>query len=79
MKLLKNFHAMKLKVPHEFNIFDKIEFYEQLWAGKPSVYKDYKKTKANVFSLKSYINSHVLEKILTHIDTTPDNFLLVEE
>ena len=79
MKLLKNFHAMKLKVPHEFNIFDKIEFYEQLWAGKPSVYKDYKKTKANVFSLKSYINSHVLEKILTHIDTTPDNFLLVED
>lgn len=42
----------------------------------PSIYKDYEKTKANVLSLKPYIDAHVGEKVLTHIDAVPDNFLL---
>lgn len=77
MNRLKNFHEMKLKVNHEFDIFGQMEFYESLWDGMPSVYKDYAKTKANVLSLKEYIDSHVSEKVLTHIDAVPDNFLLL--
>ena len=43
----------KFSVPdHEFDIFGQMEFYETLWEGTPSVYKDYEKTKANVLSLK---------------------------
>ena len=79
MNRLKNFHEMKLKVNHEFDIFGQMEFYESLWDGMPSVYKDYAKTKANVLSLKEYIDSHVSEKVLTHIDAVPDNFLFVEK
>ena len=45
----------------------------------PSVYKDYEKTKANVLSLKPYINAHAGEKVLTHIDAVPDNFLFAEK
>ena len=45
----------------------------------PSVYKDYAKTKANVLSLKEYIDAHVSEKVLTHIDAVPDNFLFIEK
>ena len=41
--------------------------------------KDYEKTKANVLSLKSYIDAHAGEKVLTHIDAVPDNFLFVEK
>ena len=63
---------------HEFDIFGQIEFYESLWNGASSVYRDYKKTKERVFSLKSYIDEHVEKKILTHIDAVPDNFLFVE-
>lgn len=78
MKFLRNFHDLGLKVEHEFDIFEKINFYEQLWNGTPSVYKDYEKTKNKILSLKEYIDSHVERRVLTHIDAVPDNFLFVE-
>ena len=78
MSRLRDFHAMKLKVAHEFDIFGQMEFYETLWDGTPSVYKDYEKTKANIWSLRPYIDAHSGEKILTHIDAVPDNFLFVQ-
>lgn len=79
MKRLREFHEMKLKVNHEFDIFGQIEFYEKLWNGVPSVYKDYEKTKENVFSLRTYIDAHIRERVLTHIDAVPDNFLFVKK
>lgn len=79
MKRLRNFHELKLKVKHEFDIFGQMEFYESLWDDTSSVYKDYTKTKANVLSLKEYIDAHVSEKVLTHIDAVPDNFLFIEK
>lgn len=79
MKRLREFHELKLKVDYEFDIFGQIEFYESLWNGNASVYRDYKKTKQNVFSLKDYINENVHEKVLTHIDAVPDNFLFKED
>lgn len=78
MKRLRKFHELKLRVNHTFDIFGQMEFYETLWNGTPSVYKDYEKTKANVLSLKSYIDAHAGEKVLTHIDAVPDNFLFTE-
>ncbi len=67
---------MNLKVNHEFDLFHQISFYESLWNGTPSIYKDYKKTKENVFALEPYIKKHRAKKVLTHIDAVPDNFLL---
>ena len=78
MKRLRDFHALKLKVGHEFDIFGQLEFYESLWDGAPSVYKDYDKTKAEVLSLRPYIEEHTSEKMLTHIDAVPDNFLFIQ-
>ena len=75
MNLLKKFHQMELTVDHEFDIFKQIEFYESLWEGAPSIYRDYQKTKENVLSLKPYIEAHAGKKVLTHIDAVPDNFL----
>lgn len=75
---LKEFHKLKLKVKHEFNIFEQIEFYESLWGDVQSIYNDYKKTKKNIFSLKEYIDKNSNEKVLTHIDAVPDNFLFIE-
>lgn len=78
MTKLRNFHNLKLTVEHEFNIFEQIDFYESLWNGTPSVYRDYDATKENVLSLKAFISAHAEQKILTHIDAIPDNFLLTE-
>lgn len=54
MQLLKYFHQQDLKVDHEFNVFEKIDFYEKL-RGPKSLYKDYDQTKEKVFSLKNII------------------------
>lgn len=79
MNILRSFHEMKLRVDHEFDIFQNIEFYEQLWKDEASIYRDYSKTKKNVFSLKAYIDKYAGEKVLTHIDAVPDNFLFTYE
>lgn len=78
MNRLKSFHEMKIKVKHEFDIWKQIKFYESLWEGEPSAYNDYEETKENVFSLRSYIDIHATEKVLTHIDAVPDNFLFIK-
>lgn len=79
MNKLRSFHEMELKVDHDFDIFEQIEFYESLWNGTSSVYRDYDKTKENVFSLRKYIEEHAEKKVLTHIDAVPDNFLFVKD
>lgn len=79
MQRLRNFHELELKVDHEFDLFKQMEFYESLWEGNPSVYKDYEKTKVKILSLKTYIDSHVENRVLTHIDAVPDNFLFIEK
>jgi len=79
MKKLREFHSMELTVEHEFDIFGQIEAYQTLWGETSSIYKDYSKTKENVFRLKPYIEQHIEKKILTHIDAVPDNFLLTKQ
>lgn len=78
MKKLREFHGQKLKVDHSFDLFGQMEYYESLWEGTPSAYKDYEKTKAHVLQLKDYIEANAGEWVLTHIDAVPDNFLFVE-
>lgn len=75
MAVLRAFHQQKMTVEHTFDLWGKIEFYETLWEGKPSAYRDYQKTKENVFALRPFIESHAGKQVLTHIDAVPDNFL----
>lgn len=42
------------------------------------MYKDYKQTKANVLSLKPFIDSVEKDWCLTHIDAVSDNFLFYQ-
>lgn len=79
MEKLRVFHSMNLQVDHDFDLFGQIAFYESLWGGAPSIFRDYGTTKRNVLSLKPYIDSHIERKTLTHIDAVPDNFLFVRK
>ena len=79
MAKLKDFHRMRLSVPHTFDVFERTDFYESLWGGMPSEYRDYATTKANVFSLRDYVESHPHDWCLTHIDAVPDNFLFCSD
>ena len=75
MEKLRAFHNKKLRVDHSFDLFPQISFYESLWGGAPSAYKDYQETKEKVLSLQSYLKRHEMEPVLCHIDAVPDNFL----
>lgn len=79
MAKLRDFHDLKLEVPHTFDIYKEIEFYEELWEGKPSIFKDYTETKEKVFELKSIVDSLPKEWILCHIDANADNILFVDD
>lgn len=78
MKKLREFHQMNIQVSHTFNLYEQIDFYESLWEGVPSIYKDYESTKHNVFLLKDYIENNIEMWCLSHIDAVPDNFLFYE-
>lgn len=75
MKKLRSFHELNLKVDHTFDIFAQIDFYESLWNGESSCFRDYATTKEHIFSLKSFVESTRSDWCLTHIDAVPDNFL----
>ena len=79
MKVLRNFHTLKLSSQFEFDVFERIEFYESLWLESSSCFRDYYNTKDNVFKLKEYVDFAEKEHILSHIDAVPDNFLFIKE
>ena len=77
IEALKKFHGEKLRVGHAFDLWERIEFYESLREGEPSMYADYAETKRRVLSLKGFIDAQPKTLSLCHIDSVPDNFLFV--
>ena len=75
VRLMHRLHDLKLEVGHEFRLFQKIQEYEDLREGSPSLYPDYEETKRKIFSLREYIEEHKAPYCLTHMDAVPDNFL----
>ena len=79
MKKLRAFHEAHLEVAHTFSLFGQIDYYESLWEGRRSVYRDYAATKMHVMELKTYLEQQPKVWTLTHIDAVPDNFLFTKE
>ncbi len=79
MTKLREFHELNLKVDHRFDIFGQIDFYESLWNGEKSYFKDYEKTKEAIFELKKWIDTLEKDETLVHIDAVPDNFLFTKD
>lgn len=79
MEKLRIFHQKEFRVAHEFRLWEQIDFYESLWEGSKSVYRDYTEVKNKVLSLKKYIDAHAEKKVLAHIDAVPDNFLFSQD
>lgn len=79
MEALYQFHKLNLKVKHEFNLFEKIEFYESLRDNMPSIYHDYMEVKRDIFALRPFIDALDKQWGLAHIDAVPDNFVLFDD
>lgn len=79
MNKLRSFHNKKLFVNHTFEVFEELEKYESYWQGTPSIYRDYKTTKAHIYELKGFVDAQPKEWGLSHIDSVPDNFLFSDD
>ncbi len=79
MQYLKKFHELNIQVEHYFDLFEQIEYYESLWGGESSIYRDYAETKEKMYELKEYVDRQPRQVSLTHIDAVYDNFLMEKE
>ncbi|MCL2169185.1 MAG: phosphotransferase family protein [Defluviitaleaceae bacterium] len=77
MGKLREFHEQALTVDHIFCPFERIQYYESLRRSAPSRYDDYAAAKANVMSLRAFIDSQPKARTLAHIDAVPDNFIFL--
>ena len=75
---LKEFHALKLKSKHRFNIFSKTLEYKKLMGNK-SKYDDYDDVERDIRDLSGYILDLHVDEHFTHIDPNVDNFLLTDD
>lgn len=75
MGLLQSFHKLQLEVSHDFDIFQKINYYEEL-RGPESLYQDYTAVRNRVFELQTLLNKLPAERCLCHVDSVCDNFLI---
>lgn len=74
---LRKLHSLKIKSSKEYDLYEAIDFYENLWTESKSYYKDYEVTKKHILELKRYVDCYKNEYVLTHIDPTADNFLIL--
>lgn len=79
MQKLREFHHYRLEVDHTFDLFKEIDHYEELRGDTPSKFTDYAITKAKIKELKPLIADLPKDWVLSHGDSVPGNFLLVED
>ncbi|WP_289301442.1 NTP transferase domain-containing protein [Sporofaciens musculi] len=79
MCCLKKFHNLNIQVDHSFDLYERIEYYEELRGNVPSMYRDYASTKEKMYELKKFIDEQPKQISLTHIDAVCDNFLITDE
>ena len=58
IKLIRSLHERKIKVPHTFDLFGQIDFYDHLRGDRVSLYRDYNDTKNKIWELKEYIEDN---------------------
>lgn len=75
MDKLREFHGYGLRVEHTFDLYERVEYFEELWKGAPSVYRDYVQTKQKIYELQEVIEKAPKSIGLAYIDAIPDNFI----
>lgn len=80
MQLLRRFHESGLKVAHSFDIRERISFYERLcMSGNGTLFEDYGTVRGWMDELMNQLDQLNRPKVLAHIDSNVDNFLLLQD
>lgn len=78
METLHKLHASGLQVDHEFNIRERISFYERLCSSHGgTLFEDYDMVHGWMEELMDRLDGLRRKKVLAHIDSVADNFLFL--
>lgn len=77
--VLRKLHEANLKVDHSFDIYEKMDYYKDMWVIKESMYEDHAETRKKIEKLKKYIDENKNEYNLVHMDPVVDNYLFFEK
>lgn len=80
MALVRKFHKSGLRVSHSFDFKERIDFYENLCGQYGAIpFEDHLKVKHQMTELIESLNNLGHEKVLSHLDTVVDNFLILPD
>ena len=80
MALLRRLHHCSIHVNHEFDIHERIHFYENLCLKYGSIpFDDYETVSEWMSELLNLLPKQRSEKVLCHIDSVADNFLFLPD
>lgn len=80
MQVAKTLHESGLTVSHEFDLKEKIDFYQSLCRGRERMlFEDYEEVYNHQQELLSILETMDLPKVLSHLDTVCDNFLFLPD
>ena len=80
MGLLRRFHQSGLAVGHDFNIRERIMFYENLCLNHGGIpFEDYREIRGRMWELMDWLDGLGRPKVLAHIDSNFDNFLMLPD
>ena len=80
MKLLNKLHAADVEVEHDFDIRERIEYYEKICLERGEIsFKDYFDVKPHMLQILDRLDSLNRKKHLCHIDCVFDNYLFIDE
>ena len=75
LQLARKLHSQNLQIKDRLDVFNAIQWYEDLRKGTPSQYRDYARIKAQCMAMRSYVEAHAHPACLIHGNCTPENFL----
>lgn len=80
METLHKLHASGLQVDHEFNMRERISFYERLCSSHGgTLFEDYDMVHGWMEELMDRLDGLGRKKVLAHIDSVADNFLFLPD
>lgn len=80
METLHKLHESSLQVNHEFNMRERIAFYERLCTSHGgTLFEDYEMVRGWMEELMDQLDGLKRRKVLAHIDSVADNFLFLPD
>lgn len=80
MAVVRKFHKSGLKVEHSFDFKERIDFYEKLCKAHGDIlFEDSREVHRQMTELLDKLEDLDHEKVLSHLDTVVDNFLMLPD